>query len=122
MPKILIVDDEADLVETLSFRLEAAGYEVIKAFDGIEGLDKARSTSPDLIILDVMMPKMDGYHVCRMLKFDDRFKEIPIIMLTARGQEQDKHTGKEVHADCFITKPFESAELMAKIKELIEKA
>lgn len=120
MPKILIIDDEPDLVETLTFRLQAAGYEVVQAFDGLEGLEKARSESPDLILLDVIMPKMDGYHVCRMLKFDERFRDIPIIMLTARGQEQDRVTGQEVRADMYITKPFEAAHLMEKIKELMQ--
>jgi len=120
MAKVLIIDDEIDLVETMTFRLESAGYEVINAFDGLEGLDKARAENPDIILLDVMMPKMDGYHVCRMLKFDEKYRHIPIIMLTARGQEQDKATGLEVKADLYMTKPFESSELMTNIKKLID--
>ena len=117
--KILIVDDEQDLVETLSFRLEANGYTVIKANDGQVGLDKARSEKPDLIILDLMLPKIDGYKVCRMLKFDEKYKNIPIIMFTARAQETDKKMGEEVGADGYITKPFEPAVLLGKIKELL---
>lgn len=120
MSKILIVDDERDLVETLAFRLETAGYKVACAYDGQEGLKKAKEEKPDLILLDVMMPKMDGYQVCRMLKFDQNFKNIPIIMLTARGQMQDKNIGKDVGADEYVTKPFESADLLERIKKLIK--
>ena len=117
--KILVVDDERDLVETLVFRLEALGYEVLTAYNGQEGLDKARTEKPDLILLDVMMPVMDGYQVCRMLKFDEEFKSIPIIMLTARGQDKDKKTGSDVGADDYVTKPFDSADLTARIKKFL---
>jgi len=120
--KILVVDDEADLVETLTFRLEANDYEVITAFDGQEGLDKARKENPDIIILDLMLPKMDGYKVCRMLKFDEKYKKIPIIMFTARAQESDKKMGEEVGVDAYITKPFDPQVLMGKIEELLGKS
>lgn len=120
MPKkILVVDDEKDLVETLSFRLESAGYQVVTAGDGQEGLEKAREEKPDIILLDVMMPKMDGYQVCRMLKFDEEFKDTPVIMLTARGQDQDRETGKNVGANDYVTKPFEAKDLLEKIGKLI---
>lgn len=119
LKKILVIDDERDLVETITFRLEAAGYKVITAGDGQEGLDKAREMKPDLILLDIMMPKMDGYQVCRFLKFDEEYKDIPIIMLTARGQESDKNTGKNVGADDYVTKPFDGGELLLKIKKLV---
>lgn len=119
--KILIVDDEIDLVETLSFRFEAAGYKVMAAHDGLEGLSVARAEKPDLIILDVMMPKMDGYQVCRLLKFDQNMKNTPIIMLTARGQEQDKQIGGQVGADLYMTKPFDSKILLTKVEELLAK-
>ena len=118
--KVLIVDDEKDLVDMLKLRIEAMGYEVYSAFDGQEGLAKAREIKPDLIVLDIMMPKMNGYEVCRFLKFDDEFKDIPIIMLTARGQEADKQLGEEVGADEYITKPFDSNELVEKIKSILE--
>jgi len=109
-------------VETVTFRLEANGYEVLPAYDGQEGLDKARKEKPDLIILDLMLPKMDGYKVCRMLKFDEKYKKIPIIMFTARAQETDKEMGEEVGADAYITKPFEPQALLAKIEELLGKS
>ena len=117
--RILLVDDEKDLIETLTFRLEANGYEVIKAYDGQDGLEKARKEKPDLMILDLMLPKMDGYKVCRMLKFDEKYKKIPIIMFTARAQESDIKIGKEVGADAYMTKPFEPQILLGKIKELL---
>jgi DNA-binding response OmpR family regulator len=118
--RILVVDDEADLIEMVALRLQANDYEVLTAIDGQEGLDKARQEKPDLIILDLMLPKMDGYKVCRMLKFDEKFKQIPIILFTARAQEADLKLGEEVGADAYLTKPFEPEILLAKIKELIK--
>jgi two-component system, OmpR family, alkaline phosphatase synthesis response regulator PhoP len=114
--KILVVDDEPDIVETLSFRLEQEGYEVITAADGLEALDKARKESPDLLILDIMMPKLDGFQVSRMLKFDERYHDIPIIMLTAKTQEHDVDTGMTTGADEYIKKPFDAKELIDLIK------
>ena len=119
--RILIVDDEADLVETLKFRLETAGYEVNTALDGQEGLKKARSENPDLVILDLMLPKLDGYRVCRMLKFDEKYKGIPIILFSARVQESDIKMGEEQGADAYVTKPFDPKALLAKIDELLIK-
>lgn len=118
--RILLVDDEKDLVETVQFRLEANGYEVISAGDGQEGLSKARSEKPDLIILDLMLPKMDGYKVCGLLKKDARYAQIPIILFTARAQSDDVKMGEEVGADAYITKPFEPQMLLGKVKELLK--
>jgi DNA-binding response OmpR family regulator len=118
--RILLVDDEVDLVEVVKLRLETVGYEIIPAYDGQEALDKARSEKPDLIILDLMLPKMDGYKVCGLLKKDPRYSGIPIIMFTARAQEDDEALGREMGADAYITKPFEPQALIAKIKELLE--
>ncbi|MFA6358161.1 MAG: response regulator [Candidatus Omnitrophota bacterium] len=117
--KILIVDDEPHIVTMLENRIKHAGYEVITAIDGQEGLSKAQKEKPDLIILDLMLPKLDGYKVCRMLKFDGKYKHIPIIMLSARAQEEDKKIGEQVGADGYITKPFEPQVLLGKIKELL---
>ena len=116
---ILIVDDEKDLVSMVKMRLEAVGYNTIEAYDGQEALNKAQNENPDLIILDLMLPKMDGYKVCRMLKFDSRYKSIPIIMFTARVQDSDKELGQEVGADAYVTKPFEAEVLLSKVKELL---
>lgn len=118
-PKILIIDDEVDLVETIRFPLELEGYQVLVAYQGEEGLQLARKENPDLIILDLMLPKIDGYKVCRFLKFDEKYKHIPIIMLTARSQEKDRLLGKETGADEYITKPFDLDDLLNKIKKYI---
>lgn len=118
--KILIVEDERQLVEMVKMRLEASGYEVIAAYDGQEGLDLARRQRPDLIILDLMLPKMDGYKVCGLLKKDSRYVKIPILMFTARAQEEDVKLGKEMGADAYITKPFEPQVLLSKIQELVK--
>ena len=119
MKKILIVEDEKDMVTGLKFNLEARDYTVVAAYDGETGYQKALAEKPDLVILDLMLPKIDGYKVCRMLKFDEKYKNIPIIMFTARTQESDRQLGKEVGADAYITKPFEPAALLSKIKELL---
>lgn len=117
--KILIVDDEPDIVTMVQMRLEAGGYEVISACDGNSGYSKARSENPDLIILDVMLPGMDGYKVCRLLKFDQKYKRIPIIMLTAKGGKEDQELSRQVGADLFLNKPPELKELLAKVNELL---
>lgn len=117
--KILVVEDEAELTGAIQIRLEQAGYEVLIAYDGQEALEKARTENPDLIVLDLMLPKIDGYKVCRLLKFDGKYKKIPVVMLTARAQEKDENLGYEVGADAFITKPFKYQVLLAKIAELL---
>lgn len=120
--KILVVDDEVDLVETVRFSLELEGFDVLVSYNGEDALNQARKESPDLIILDLMLPKLDGYKVCRLLKFDERYKHIPILMLTAKTQEKDKILGKETGADEYITKPFEMDVLMEKVKAYLNKS
>lgn len=117
--KILIIDDEHDIVETIQFMLEAQGYRCLTAFDGEEGLKAAKNSNPDLIILDVMMPKMNGYKISRLLKYDNAYKDIPILMLTARSQDEDKAIGEETGADEYITKPFEMDYILKKVKEYL---
>lgn len=117
--RILVVDDETDLVETLRFSLELEGFDVLVGYNGEEGLNQARKENPDLILLDLMLPKLDGYKVCRLLKFDERYKHIPILMLTAKTQEKDKATGMETGANEYITKPFEMDEVMNKVKNYL---
>ncbi len=118
--RILVVDDEIDLVETVRFSLELEGFEVLVAYNGEEGLNLARKENPDLILLDLMLPKLDGYKVCRLLKFDERYKHIPILMLTAKIQEKDKEMGLETGANEYITKPFDMDELMKKVKGYLQ--
>jgi two-component system alkaline phosphatase synthesis response regulator PhoP len=117
--KILIVDDEVDLVETLRLPLEMEGYTVLVSSNGEDALNQARKEKPHLIILDIMLPKLDGYKVCRLLKFDERYKHIPILMLTAKTQEKDKILGAETGADEYITKPFDIDELIEKVKSYL---
>jgi DNA-binding response OmpR family regulator len=119
--KILIVDDEVDLVEAVRFPLEMEGHHVLVSYNGEDALNQARKENPDLIILDLMLPKLDGYKVCRLLKFDERYKHIPILMLTAKTQEKDKLLGKETGADEYITKPFDMDELLKKVKAYLSK-
>ena len=120
MKKILIVDDEQDIVESLKFILEANNYTCYCAYNGEDGLRLAKELIPDLIILDVMMPKINGYKISRLLKFDSKYKNIPIIMVTARSQDGDKLIGEETGADEYITKPFEIEELVNKVNTYLK--
>jgi DNA-binding response OmpR family regulator len=119
--KVLIVEDEVDLVETIRFLLEREGYRVLISGDGEDGLHQARRESPDLIILDIMLPKLDGYKVCGQLKSDKRYKQIPILMLTARAQQKDRVLGMEAGADEYIIKPFDLAAFIEKVKTYLRK-
>jgi len=119
MKKILIADDHPELVELLRVTLERKDYEIVYASDGKETLKKARVEKPDLVLLDIVMPKMDGFEVCRQLRKDPQTKEIPIVMLTAKGQKVDKERGREVGANEYITKPFSPSALLVKIKEIL---
>ncbi|HEX3142934.1 MAG TPA: response regulator transcription factor [Pyrinomonadaceae bacterium] len=118
--RILIVEDEPAMVAGLRDNFEYEGYEVISAADGVQGLDRALSENPDLVVLDVMMPRMSGLDVCKQLKIKQ--PSLPIIMLTARGQEIDKVVGLELGADDYVTKPFSIRELMARVKAVLRRA
>src|SRR6266576_2218616 len=118
--KILIVEDEPLMVAGLRDNFEYEGFQVITAVDGVEGLERALKDSPDLIVLDVMMPRMSGLEVCKQLKA--KRPSIPIIMLTARGQEVDKVVGLELGADDYVTKPFSIRELLARVKAVLRRA
>ncbi len=111
--KVLIVDDEKNIVDILKFNLRKEGFETIEAYDGEEGLEMALNENPDLVILDVMLPKMDGFEVCRKVR---QSSSVPILMLTAKEEEVDKVLGLELGADDYITKPFSTRELMARVK------
>ena len=119
MKKILIADDRAEVVELVRVTLEGGDYEIVDASNGKEALKKARLEKQDLVLLDVVMPKMDGFEVCRQLKKDPQTKEIPIIMLTAKAQEVDKEKGRQVGASYYITKPFSPSALLIKIEEIL---
>src|SRR5215469_7035742 len=123
MPKkILVVDDDAELVELVSFNLKQAGYSIGTAADGVEALKKARSLMPDLIVLDVMMPELDGFAVCEILRRDSMTASIPIIMLTALSSELGRMAGLGSGATDFLSKPFSPRLLMERIEDLLKKA
>ncbi len=111
--KLLIVEDEPTLLETLKYNLQRQGYEVVTASDGVEALPMARTENPDLVILDVMLPGLDGFEICRILRQE---MSVPILMLTAKDEEVDKIVGLEVGADDYLTKPFSMRELLARVK------
>jgi DNA-binding response OmpR family regulator len=118
--KILAVDDSPTISEMIRTILEKVGYDVVSAYDGVEALDKVKSEMPDLIILDVNMPKLDGFRVCRLLKFDRNFRHIPVIMLTARDEEENIKTGIRTGADLYLTKPIEPEKLLEAVGKFLE--
>jgi two-component system alkaline phosphatase synthesis response regulator PhoP len=120
MSKILIVEDEPEMVLGLKDNFEFEGYEVATAADGVAGLEQARALKPDLIVLDIMLPKLSGLEVCKTLRGEG--VATPIVMLTARGQEVDKVVGLELGADDYVTKPFSVRELMARVKAILRRA
>jgi len=120
LKKILLVEDEADLIEVLKMRLESSGYEFISAMDGSQGIKKALEEKPDLILLDVIMPNMDGFEVCKRLKADSQTKNIPIILLTAAGLKDIEDKARACGADLSARKPYDSADLLVKIKALLK--
>ena len=119
--RILVVDDEPDAIELIRFNLKAAGHDVITAEDGEEALSKSRKFSPDLILLDVMLPEIDGLEVCKILRRDPATATLPIIMLTAKASEIDRVLGLEFGADDYVTKPFSPRELMLRIRNLLKR-
>ncbi len=119
--KILVVDDEPDAVELVEFNLKGAGFDVVTAGDGEEALKKARSFAPDLILLDLMLPEVDGLEVCKILRRDPATSAVPIIMLTAKAAELDRVLGLELGADDYVTKPFSPRELVLRVKNLLRR-
>lgn len=119
MKKILIVDDEGFFIEPIKLFLERNGFEILVANDGMSGLQLARKERPDLIILDLMLPKIDGFQVCRLLKFDERFRNIPIIIVSAKDTDKDKMLGRQSGADVYLTKPLVPQLLVEKVKSLL---
>jgi two-component system alkaline phosphatase synthesis response regulator PhoP len=118
--KILVVDDDADLVELLSFNLKKAGFAIGTAVDGVEALKKVRSLAPDLILLDLMLPELDGFAVCEILRRDATTASIPVIMLTALSGELGRLAGLDCGANDYVTKPFSPKQLVAKVDELLK--
>ena len=117
--KILVVDDEIYIVHILDFSLGMEGYEVVTALDGEQALAKVKTEEPDLIVLDIMMPKLDGYETCKMLKSDPETRHIPVILLSAKGRNVDQQMGFQVGADDYITKPFSPRKLVERINLIL---
>src|SRR3989442_3955780 len=117
--KILVVDDEIYIVHILDFSLGMEGYDVVTALDGEQALENARTEKPDLIVLDIMMPKLDGYETCKRLKPDAETKDVPVILLSAKGRNVDQKVGFEVGADDYITKPFSPRKLVERINAIL---
>jgi len=120
MKRILLIEDEEVFIKASRELLEAEGYEVIVSAEGKEGLNEARSSMPDLILLDVMLPGLDGFHIARMLKFDEKYKAIPIIMLTSKGADEDRLTASGCGADAYILKTEDPDVLLEKVREFLK--
>jgi DNA-binding response OmpR family regulator len=118
--KIMVIDDEPDIVKLVKISLEMANFEVIEAFSGKEALEKVQKVVPDLFLLDIMMPEMNGYEVCQILKSQERTRAVPVVMLTAKGQKGDAEQGLKVGADDYIIKPFDPYELGEQIHEMLQ--
>jgi DNA-binding response OmpR family regulator len=118
MPTILLVEDDRTLAETLRYNFEREGYGVIMANDGVVGLERARQNSPDLVVLDIMLPRLDGFSVCRILRQESN---VPVIMLTARQDETDRIAGLELGADDYVAKPFSLGELLARVRAILRR-
>src|ERR1700687_1497807 len=119
--RVLIVEDDKDIVELVRYNLEKEGYQVAAASDGLAALAHVKKSAPDLVILDLMLPKLSGLEVCREVRRDVNLNRLPILMLTARGEEADRVVGLEIGADDYVTKPFSPRELVARVKALLRR-
>ena len=122
MKRVLIIEDDKDIVELVRYNLANEGFQVSAAFDGSAGLNTLKKTPPDLLLLDLMLPKLSGLDICREVRRDDSLNRLPILMLTARGDEADRVVGLEMGADDYVTKPFSPRELLARVKALLRRA
>lgn len=118
--RVLLAEDEPNIVESLSFLLERAGFDIDVETDGRQALRAALADAPDVLVLDVMLPELDGYEILRQLRADHRARTLPILMLTAKGQREDREMALECGADRFITKPFSNSEIVAVVRELAD--
>ena len=119
--KVLVVDDEEYIQHILNFSFGAEGYEVVTAADGEEAIKKAQDEKPDIIVLDIMMPKMDGYEACKKLKSDPKTKAIPVILLTAKGRDVDRRLGSDAGADDYVVKPFSPGRLIERVEGIMKR-
>src|SRR5271169_2930363 len=122
MKRVLLIEDDRDIVELVRYNLEREGFQVAAATDGATGLAQVRKTPPDLLLLDLMLPKLSGLEICKEIRRDQSLNRLPILMLTARGEEADRVVGLEMGADDYVTKPFSPRELLARVKALLRRA
>src|SRR5271169_3244402 len=122
MKRVLLIEDDRDIVELVRYNLEREGFQVAAATDGATGLAQVRKTPPDLLLLDLMLPKLSGLEICKEIRRDQSLNRLPILMLTARGEEADRVVGLEMGADDYVTKPFSPRELVARVKALLRRA
>ncbi|MCU0571744.1 MAG: response regulator transcription factor [Syntrophobacteraceae bacterium] len=120
--KIVVVEDDKDILQLLAYNMQASGFEVLTSRDGFEALTVVRQSAPDLVILDLMLPNLDGFEVCKELKRDPETKHIPILMLTARGEEVDRIVGLELGADDYVVKPFSPRELILRVRAILRRS
>src|SRR5258706_46667 len=122
MKRVLLIEDDRDIVELVRYNLEREGFQVVAANDGATGLVQVRKSPPDMLLLDLMLPKLSGLEICRDIRRDQALNRLPILMLTARGEEADRVVGLEMGADDYVTKPFSPRELVARVKALLRRA
>jgi DNA-binding response OmpR family regulator len=119
--KILIVDDEPHIAQIMKLTLEDSGYEVTVAHDGAKGLEMAKESGPDLILLDLMLPSIDGYKICRLLKLDEKYQHIPVILVSAMGEPHDIELGEDAGADAFLSKPFRPDDILSHVRDVLSR-
>ncbi|MCL4523250.1 MAG: response regulator, partial [Acidobacteria bacterium] len=122
MTRILIIEDDRDIIELVRYNLEQEGFSLVSARDGLGGLEQVKKSPPDLLLLDLMLPKLSGLEICKAIRRDEKLNRLPILMLTARGDESDRVIGLELGADDYVTKPFSPRELVARVKALLRRA
>ena len=121
MPKILVVDDEIHIIKIIAYKMRSAGYEVVSARDGVEALEQVRAGRPDLILLDVMMPRMDGFQTLEALRADPATRDIPVFLLTVKSKEADRQRGFQLGADDYLTKPFSPNKLLERVDQALKR-
>jgi len=119
MSKVLVVEDSVTQREMIASLLRGSGLTVLEASDGVEGLEQIQSSTPDLVVLDIVMPRMNGYEVCRRLKADPKTKDVPVVMCSSKGEEFDRYWGMKQGADAYVAKPFQPTELVGTVKQLL---
>jgi CheY-like chemotaxis protein len=121
MPKILVVDDEIHIIKIIAYKMRSAGYEVVSARDGVEALEQVRAARPDLVLLDVMMPRMDGFQTLEALKADPATRDIPVFLLTVKSKDTDRQRGYQLGADDYLTKPFSPNKLLERVDQALKR-